>query len=135
MMTAKELRRLAEIAGLTLSAVGELLQSGSRFYRPNNEGKLYPNPVIPVYEWQPHLNIEQAWLLLEQMVRNGGAPALVNDDNGKWAVLFNGFQPAEGGPGSYAWFVDEDTAWMDTPAVAICRAAQHSRRRRDNGAT
>ena len=57
-MTADELRRLSEIAGLKLSAVGELLQSGSRFYRPN-KGKYYTN--IPVYDWQPHLRIEQAY--------------------------------------------------------------------------
>ena len=62
-MTAEELRRLAEIAGLKLSAVGELLQSGSRFYRPN-KGKYYTN--IPVYDWQPHLRIEQAMMVAEE---------------------------------------------------------------------
>ena len=66
-MTADELRRLSEIAGLKLSAVGELLQSGSRFYRPN-KGKYYTN--IPVYDWQPHLRIEQAMMVAEGIPEN-----------------------------------------------------------------
>ena len=60
-MTADELRKLAEIAGLKLSSVGELLQSGSRYYHGNIKNR----QIIPTYEWQPHLRIEQAMMVAE----------------------------------------------------------------------
>src|SRR5574343_662561 len=60
-MIPDELRKLAETAGLKLSSVGELLQSGSRYYH----GSIKNRQIIPTYEWQPHLRIEQAMMVAE----------------------------------------------------------------------
>jgi hypothetical protein len=56
---------------------------------------------------------------LKQLVKMGAAPALINDDNGKWVVLFNGIQPADGGDGQYIYFADADTKWYPTPLEAV----------------
>ena len=62
---------------------------------------------------------------LEQKVNKGDCPGLINDDNGHWAVAFEGFQnvPDGGKP------VDIDTTffvsvqdWKDTIREAIDHA-------------
>ena len=106
-MTADELRRLSEIAGLKLSAVGELLQSGSRFYRPN-KGKYYTN--IPVYDWQPHLRIEQAMM--------------VADSFPQWKVGKYKFENMQIIYECIFTIEDEELyEQAETPALAICNAA------------
>lgn len=62
--------------------------------------------------------------ILNGLVKRGMAPAMVNDDNGRWTILGDGFQPAEGGPGYYTWLIDEDQKWYDTPLKAAKAALE-----------
>ena len=70
----------------------------------------------------PDVTLEK---VLAIMVEDGDAPALVNDDNGHWAVASNGMQPLcydERHIASSLFIFDEDTVWADTPLEAACAA-------------
>lgn len=38
---------------------------------------------------------------LEEQVKNGACPAVINDDDGRWAVCFDGFQNVPIGEGAF----------------------------------
>jgi len=61
-----------------------------------------------------------------KMTADGAAPALINDDNGHWALAFDGWQnvPRDDKPCDIqtCFFVEKDL-WHEEPGVAICRAA------------
>lgn len=63
---------------------------------------------------------------LDEMVKHGCCPALVNDDFGNWTVLFDGMQPAVAAPGHDGWdtvFVSsKDQKWFTSPREAIQHA-------------
>ena len=77
-------------------------------------------------DWNPAKEIEHAWWVILKMVENGGAPALINDDNGHWALAFDGMQNVPMGDEpcdiDTCFFVEKDM-WHEEPGVAICRAA------------
>ena len=107
-MTAEELRKLAEIAGLKLSSVGELLQSGSRYYHGNIKNR----QIIPTYEWQPHIRIEQAMMVAEEFTKETCLNFVLESPGNTWLANF------------YDISVDKYLCGQaDTPALAICRAA------------
>lgn len=68
-------------------------------------------------------DIAAAWLIIDRDVNNGGCPAIVNDDNGHWAVATSGIQNVPEGPDTfdcYSTFIIEKGRWYDTVPMAIC---------------
>ena len=70
-------------------------------------------------------DIADAWTVVERMVNNGYCPGLLFDDNGHWALAFDGAQSLSIGDEpddvSTSFFVGKDL-WCDTAPLAICRA-------------
>jgi hypothetical protein len=74
---------------------------------------------------------EDAELLdwLEAMTDKGYCPAVVFDDDGHWAVLFDGIQSTPGdGPLTSSFIAGTETAWHDSIRAAI-RAARAAERK------
>lgn len=71
-------------------------------------------------------DIADAWTVVEHMVNNGYCPGLLFDDNGHWALAFDGAQSLSIGDEpddvSTSFFVEKNL-WCDTAPLAICRAA------------
>jgi len=81
----------------------------------------YIREVCPDYS----TSIAEAWKVVERQVSKGACPALVNDDNGHWALAGEGFQnvPANGDVGDIVttFFVPKEY-WVDEAPHAICLA-------------
>jgi len=60
--------------------------------------------------------------LVEYLNKNGYAPNLVNDDNGKWYLAFDGTQDL-GTVTFVTAFTDIPELWCESAPLAICRAA------------
>jgi len=81
--------------------------------------------------WDPLDDLSDAWLLVEEMVRNGGSPNLVFDDNliedeGAWCCTCDGWNDipdpdAEDVPSLN--FSAICKYWYATPELAICACA------------
>lgn len=61
------------------------------------------------------------------MVGGGACPAIINDDFGHWAVMFDGMQPCTSGPdGGEGWdstfIATAETKWFDTIREALDHA-------------
>ena len=62
---------------------------------------------------------------LEKITEDGACPAVVNDDNGHWAVVFNGFQNVPDGDGPQdiqTTFFIKAGQWFDSIRDAIDNA-------------
>lgn len=67
-------------------------------------------------------DIAAAWEVVEFLLNSGYAPNLVNDDNGKWYLSFNGTQDLDTVTFVTA-FTDVPELWCESAPLAICRAA------------
>lgn len=111
-MTADELKKLAEIAGLRLVK--------RHFHHTDDDGCFVYQPAYflkanfycYVSEWQPHLRIEQAFLVVEGMKKN-------NPYQPAW------FELSTRPNGWCANFVGDPrfNSYAESAAVAICTAA------------
>ena len=62
---------------------------------------------------------------LTALAEEGWCPNLINDDNGKWALVTEGTQPVVQGDEKLhitTLFMDEDTIWCDEPYEAVVKA-------------
>ena len=79
-----------------------------------------------IWPWNPAEKIEDAWRVVLKLVNGGACPALINDDNGHWALAFDGVQnvPMNSEPCDIqtTFFVEKDL-WHEEAGIAICRAA------------
>jgi hypothetical protein len=71
-------------------------------------------------------NIADAWMLVEKEVERGACPALINDDNGHWALVFDSFGTApmeknEIYDATTTFFVEKGM-WYKSAPRAICMA-------------
>ena len=65
-----------------------------------------------------------AWLVVEKMTEEGFCPALLYDDDGRWALSTDGIQNLPGkGEVLYTSFAIESDMLADTAPLAICLAA------------
>jgi hypothetical protein len=101
---------------------GEIIDKVFGGIDPYNDGQA-PGNSFYAAPFRPSSKMDDAMLVVDRMRELGLAPTLIDDDNGKWALVFGGFAPAGGGPGNYAYFVDDDWPWDESPAMAICLAA------------
>jgi hypothetical protein len=66
---------------------------------------------------------------MERLCDTGCAPCIVNNDNGYWAVSFEGFQPIDtneppADPFQTTIFVDDPACWSKTIRGAIDKARE-----------
>ena len=78
-----------------------------------------------VQDFTPSTNIAHAWQVVEKLVKEGAAPALINDDNGHWALAMDGMQeiPSDELVDMWTSFLVTKDLWADTAPLAICKAA------------
>jgi hypothetical protein len=71
-------------------------------------------------------DMKAAWEIVEHITKSGGCPALVNDDNGHWALSLEGTQtvPFTGRDAEtiQTAFWIEKKRWADSAPLAICKA-------------
>lgn len=77
-------------------------------------------------KFNPSVDIADAWEVVEHFADKGYCPALLFDDNGHWALSFEGAQSVAYGDEpmdvSTTFFITKDL-WCDTAPLAICRTA------------
>lgn len=72
--------------------------------------------------WRPSIQMEHAWQLVIERMSSGYCEALVNDDDGHWALADGGMQTGfTPGDIQTAFFI-EGWQWADTGEMAICKA-------------
>jgi len=82
----------------------------------------YHREPIPMYSH----DISAAWEVVEKMTSEGACPAIINDDNGHWAMALDGMQNCVDGSETMdvaTTFFAPKSLWCDTVPLAICRAA------------
>jgi hypothetical protein len=72
-------------------------------------------------EMEYSTDIAAAWEVVLHEMGKGGCPNLVNDDDGHWALSFDGTNniPCT----VQTSFIDDPRLWCDTAPLAICKAA------------
>ena len=66
-------------------------------------------------------DIAAAWEVVLHEMDKGGCPNLVNDDDGHWALSFDGTNNIL--CTMQTSFIDDPRLWCDTAPLAICKAA------------
>jgi len=66
---------------------------------------------------------------LQKLTEKGYSPALVNDDNGKWALSVEGVGEACHSSGDDWWgtVIVESRLWRDTPEEAVMAAIEEAK--------
>ena len=91
------------------------------------------NPYSPFSLPHYSTRIQDAWLVVEKMTEEGFCPALLYDDDGRWALSTDGIQNLPGkGEVLYTSFAIESDMLADTAPLAICLAALAVVERRDD---
>lgn len=75
-------------------------------------------------------DMKPAWDVVMHMMNHGWCPNLINDDNGRWALAFDGSQPVvweeafqEGAfVETTSCLIDYWELWCESAPLAICRA-------------
>ena len=110
-------------AGRKMDALVLASVFGVMVFRDNN-GEPYKLGVFQENEPVPNYsgNMSCAWSVVEFLNKDGYAPNLMNDDNGKWYLAFDGTQDI-GTVTFVTAFTDVPELWCESAPLAICRAA------------
>lgn len=92
-------------------------------YWSKKEGRItLKSSELPAYT----TDMQAAWQIVEHMVKNGGCPALIHDDNGHWALSLEGVQTVpfmgKNAETLQTAFWIEKGKWTDSAPLAICKA-------------